>query len=162
MFCQIVSLPRSGSHMLGSALSSHPELVCIGEYASDDFPEWANDGNCQIVQLYNITPNAEKYIVLVRSLEDRKRSWRKDGPTHYYEPINVSDIEPIGVDFIIGQDMQQKLQDFIGSNKCLILHYEELTGNADIRQIPDKYGRMICEYLEVEYQPLVPATYKPT
>lgn len=162
MFCQIVSLPRSGSHMLGTALHSHPELSCKGEISGNVYDHYAEDGNVEIVHVIGHKPDAEKYIVLVRSYIDRDLSWQRTTSHHFTEQIELpKGCENPNRKLVNAEENQQLLYDFINNNDCLVLNYEELTANEDMREIPETYGRQICKYLGVVYQPLTPITYKP-
>jgi hypothetical protein len=151
--------------MLATALDSHPKLFSKGEstgYTNDMYPN-AKDGNVEILQLIGNTPKADRYITLVRHPDDRDHSWQKTTSHHFLAPFITKKELVVNPNRKLknAHKNQKFLEKFIAENECLVLHYDELTQGDDIREIPEVYGRQICEYLGVEYQPLTPLTYKP-
>ena len=138
--------------MLSSAMGSHPDISSIGIGLEDDV------GNCQIVHLPFNSPHASKYIVLRRGLDARLRSMGNTGFKHFTDVENYTLQSATIKDSSIHQEL---LDHFISDNECLILEYDELTDGKDCRMLPELYGRQICQYLGVNYQPLIPTTFKP-
>jgi len=152
--------------MLGTALNSHPALTCGGEIfgLKRELYNEGEDYNIEIVHVAFCVPNAKKYIVLVRSPKDRDLSWQKTTSKHFTEPLLLEKelIANPNRKLIHASENQKILENFIKNNDCLVLYYNDLTNNKDIREIPEKYGRKICEYLGVDYHTLKPITYKPS
>ena len=161
MLYQIVTLPRSGAHMLATAINSHPDLSCYGELHGHNGELYQRNGDGGIAHVMGTVPEADKYIALVRDAADRELSWMRTTSSHFFAPLTIDhEISNKNRTLPNAQKNQKLLAEFIENNECLVLHYNDITGNTDIREIPEKYGQQICKYLGVEYQPLVPVTYK--
>ena len=93
-FC-ILTRPRSGSHMLASALDSHPEICCHGEYGMDKYPLVLGKHPAEVQGWIVQEPlmdklgvdldQFDKVIVLIRDLE-RRVEYRG---VHFQEPTTV-------------------------------------------------------------------------
>lgn len=162
MFCQIVTLPRSGSHMLGSAIGCHTELHFAGE-PFDPIENERGLPEVQVLHYLNTVPKADKYIVLIRDPSDRDLSWQRTTSNHFDRPTELSsNCENPDRNLPDAFVNQEKLESFAESNDCLILHYDDITGNTDTRVLPEKITQKICSYLGLAYRELCPDTYKPT
>lgn len=165
--------------MLASALDCHPSLHFCGEYPGD--PEVDGKHNFYIVhanEQYNQCRAAgripERIIVLHRDVSGRILSKRKGerlaqlgiGSLHYDRPLD----EDIGTLVLHEQDkgydgmrrVTNRLEELMELySEALVLRYEELTGDHDIREIPEPFATRIFEFLEIEPCRLTPRMYKP-
>ena len=76
----ILTVPRSGSHMLASALDSHPDICCIGEVGKRPLYDWLGTsggeikgGIVDVPCRWQITPE-HKVICLTRDPAEIARS----------------------------------------------------------------------------------------
>lgn len=135
----LLFLPRSGSHMLVSALNSHPEISC--EHRDEDVEISEGKIKGRAMKFLQANQNKKKVIYLTRNKADRLKSLKKMG-------LSESSTEKM-------QETQRKsLRDYIE------ISYEEITGNKNITEIPDKFSHAICEYLGVEKRILKPTYTK--
>lgn len=128
----ILFLPRSGSHMLVSALNSHPEINCDHLDRDIEISEGQVKGD---TVKYLPRHNLRKVIYLRRNHEDRIKSLKK-----------------LGIERTLDHEKRQE-QRHINSLKNvyhLTLNYEDLTQNENIKEIPEKYSNLICDFLNVE------------
>lgn len=168
-FC-ILTRPRSGSHMLASALDSHPDIQCKGEpYHPDRYP-WLGEKpadiqgeiiHCKyVIKGYINLDDYDKIIVLLRDLSKRKMYKDEGKVRHFTEPTTVERIDghPIQPRHTV-----QDLMACVGDRDHTVINYEDLLNyrDRDIRVLPSGYGRHLCGFLGVEYQPLKTSFYKP-
>lgn len=161
----IMSLPRSGSHMLMSALHSHPEITMKGELRmKEKFPLPASEGALRgcICPSYSL-PNpagisaSTPIIFLKRDIQEIDRS-----PYHQHlAPAPVDDVVPPKSRLSYLYNQLVLLEKFIESRKApkLEIWYDELCGGEDVRVL-DQSERLCC-FLGISEQPLRPLTYKP-
>ena len=152
----ILGLPRAGTHMLASALDSHPEIACR---LKDNQVVYAPYTGRVWTRLEEI-PYAKKYIVIHRPFVERMRSFRYTGFSHAYRPGSRPE-EPrrARADF---PDQDEELIEVAYQIKALQVHYSDLTGGLDCRQIPQGWSQIICDFLGVKRHILCPRTYKPS
>ena len=150
----IIGLPRSGTHMLGTALNSHPDIQCRNE---DEQPLYGPCTGRVFTRLDNL-PAAEKYIVITRPWIERVASWHSTGTSHLCKP-GLPNVLAGRNDSLPKDD--HKLIAFAMKHHAYRISYDEVTCGSDMRQIPDRIAVEICDYLDVIYRPLVPRTYKP-
>ena len=150
----IVGLPRSGTHMLATALNFHPDINCRCE---DGQPLFGGVTGRVFTRLTNL-PLADKFIVITRPWEERIQSWRTCGTEHLYEKRFANHLRG-RTDSLPRCD--HKLIEFAMAHHAYRVSYGDLTGGIDCRRIPDRIASEICDFLEVEYHPLEPRTYKP-
>ena len=170
----ILTIPRSGSHMLASALNSHPDIKCGAEYnapAKIELPDSGGKIEGCIVHWYNLERNPKlldgvKIIVLIRNPVEIAKSWQKGyamgkSAGHYLEPTTFNGAIPEPEKSVIEtiKDRQLKLLEYAKDREVLRLDYEKLTGNKDIREIEN--SKEICKFLNVKNKKLNPLTYKP-
>jgi len=165
----IASLPRSGTHMLGFALDSHPDLQCVGEPGSPRYQDrWSHSGRLRgaiimqpFLEQHLDTP---RIIALVRPLPDLlDAASRHDAPLHVFEPGQVAKAKPVR-DATIRRLTRQwvALIDALSAlprDQVLWLDYQQLTGGHDIRVLPD--SKRVQQFLGVEPRVLTVPTYKP-
>lgn len=160
----LLFLPRSGSHMLVDALNSHPDLD-VSHSDQGHGGQGHIKGHAQCV----VDPKIKKAIILTRNSVDRMNSFFTNiaevaGSNHTKKPIEIERKTPEKAENryknqqIKGEVFAEKAGKI---EKILFLSYEELTGDQDIRQIPEEYGRKICEFLGVPYLPLTTQFHKP-
>lgn len=163
----ILTLPRSGSHMLASALDGHSQIQCFAEaWREKPRYEWLGGIKKSVVgttvfprYAQEIVPTSGKAIVLTRRPEDRASTEQK---IETLVPLTVDsrDIGTLDCIDVFEREADALLKtakDFT----CLYLDYSDLTEDKDCREIPEWYARQICEFLGVNYEPLRPKFYKP-
>lgn len=162
-FC-ILTYPRTGSHMLASALDSHPDIQCKGEVGMEKYPELMGAHEARVqgcivqnFQLKQVDVRAfDKIIVLLRDTSVRTE-YRG---VHFLEPTTVNrSIRDASMEKPVVDHYPILAAAMLREN--LILSYEKITGNCDIREIPDPFMRQICSFLGVDPHPLRPIFYKP-
>lgn len=165
--------------MLASALDSHPDICCTGEYGmTEKFPIGRSPGrvNGCIVQSYHldrgIAPSwlsEAKLIWLTRPLQDIALS------RHYNNIAGTSSeqhLEPVKRDkhyehvlsktYIDLHKQRDVVTDFILNKEHLCIGYQSLCRNADIRTIRREVMHLLCDFLGVKHHPLRPVTHKPS
>ena len=165
----ILALGRSGSHMLASALDSHPDIQCAAEiYAPNQRYPWLGIKKKKI-RGTTVTPlqiarvgAVSKAIVLTRNWRDRVKSTTMN-ENHALSPCTAKILDE-DLSYLEQEQLEKDalLEQVAKRLECIRYSYEGMTENKDIRQIPENMGKEICEFLGVEYQPLIPAFYKPT
>lgn len=178
----ILSLPRSGSHMLASALDSHPEIQCQGEYGmTEKFPLGRRPGRIKgcIVQGYHISRHIappwirnSRIIVLTRSLLAIAKSLHyntMNGSTYdqHLEPVQRGPQRSTpSPDTIRRLEAEQEaiahFLEFANPNALLHVEYRLLCGDKDARAIRWEQAHRICDFLGVERLPMRPLTHKPS
>ena len=175
----ILSLPRSGSHMLASALDSHPNIRCTGEYEMiEKFPIGRSPGRIEgcIIQSYHIDQNiapkwldTAKIILLNRSFEDIAKSQYFNDEfgrtsTQFTVPTKRTGIVHHVPDERLRYltDQRAILLNYIDGREYLQVSYQSLCRGADARTIRWEVSHLLCDFLDVTYQPLRPATHKPS
>ena len=172
----IITQPRSGSHMLATALNGHSQISCTGEIRNPrDFIK-PTEGEI-LGGILHYSPEgditAKKYIYMKRDITERSRSVDRlhqikhnetDPKFHFLEPktLDVSSIVYKQSTFDICKERTAQLEEFLLDKDHITVTYEEITGNKSITEIPEAVGRKITEYLGVKYEPLKPLTVKPT
>lgn len=166
----VLTLVRSGSHMLASALDSHPEIQCKAEaWRGESKYPWLGAVEKR-VKGTTMLPHKigedrpSKAIVLTRRWQDRIQS--VSSPLHHLEPGAVE------VRRMSGQELAEIESDALERDArlmqaaekfdCLFLDYSDITGDADCREIPEPIAQRICSFLCVNYSPLRPRFYKPS
>lgn len=151
----VLGLPRSGTHMLASAINSHPDVVCRME---DEQPVFADIAGRVWTKLEEVPP-ADKYIVIHRPFKDRMRSFRYTGYSHRLTPGPRPE-EPMFSHIGI-EDEGNQLRLIAITLGALQLEYNELTGNSDCRALSVAWSNVICDFLGVYHKVLCPLTHKP-
>ena len=162
-FC-ILTRPRSGSHMLASALDSHPQIQCKGEYGMEKYSRLmgreVHDISGHIVQDFMLPEidlkQFDKIILLLRDLSLRKE-YRG---LHWLEPAQVK--RSIRDHGDTPKTDHTALYVATTGMDRLIINYDDMTGGHDIRELPYKEGSAICAFLGTDYFPMKPIFYKPT
>ena len=129
----IVTKPHSGSHMLASAINSHPDVSCGGEYGFVD--RRAPYGEGQVVGC----------ITHMKAFNSARGS------------VSLDDVDKV---IVLVRHNGNDLMEFTRDKDRLILCYEEMTDNRNIHELPDKDAANICRFLNVKYHPLFPAMKK--
>lgn len=178
----ILSLPRSGSHMLASALDSHPEIQCSGEYGmKEKFPLGRNPKRVKgcIIQGYHILREiapkwiyAVKVIYLYRPVDEIAKS------LHYLSPSGQSydqHLHPAARTEKLYWEVDKETRNRLNSEqqalidclaKCdypdvLTTSYQSLCKGKDARTLRWEQTHRILDFLKVERMPLKPLTHKP-
>lgn len=176
----IVSLPRSGSHMLASALDSHPDIQCEGEYGMiEKFPLGRTEARLRgcIVQGYHILGQialptgwaTAKIIKLTRSIDqiaDSLHATNDDGQSYsqHLEPVRqqMPGGKPTQKTWSRINDEHEAILNWLLLRQYLTVTYDALSGGKDCRAIRWEQAHRICDYLGVERHPLIPKTHKPS
>lgn len=159
----IMSLPRSGSHMLMSALHSHPNITMVGEVGMvEKFPLPASEGGLRgcIVPSYRLPSvlfSSTPVIFLLRDLGEIDNS-----PYHQHlAPVEYFDSIPpkSRMSYLIEQRqlMNRFMLEHIAGQ--YVVTYDELCGGKDVRELG--LSAELCCFLNVSERPLQPLTYKP-
>lgn len=167
----ILALPRSGSHMLASALDSHPDICCAGEiWRSKPLYDWLGSAAgriCGAIATFGPggfeLPSTAKIICLTRNTPDRVKSYKNRDGLHWMEPT-VLPAKEVVLDEATLAAREQYAKDlllFAEKSQRIVLDYDEITGGKDIREIPEAIGRQLCDFLGVEYHAMTPRFYKP-
>ncbi len=175
----ILSLPRSGSHMLASALDSHPEIQCQGEYEMiEKFPLGRNEAPIKgcIVQAYHIQRNIAPPDLVTAKLIYLYRPVREIVFSRFYgSPLGVNSeqwLTPVLRDktqYDTSQDvivdlMQQRIDlgAFLRNKDHLKVTYRDLCHDKDVRSLDRVTALRICDFLNIPNCVLVPMTHKPS
>lgn len=161
----ILFLPRSGSHMLVSALNSHPDIDCTHS-------DQGHHGRGFIKGHAHTVPEhaSGKVIVLVRNSVDRMKSFYTTMPdqikdNHTYEPLTVQRKDIHKIDRQIEKAIAKTdkwLERCKELHDVLYVSYEDLTGGKDVRVIEQKWTNLICDHIGVLRLPLTTKLHKPT
>jgi hypothetical protein len=165
----ILTFPRTGSHMLASALDSHPDINCVGEVWRDKpLYDWLGSGgkvNGGIIQPSQARslPESTKMICLTRNPQDIAISYLSKKKTlHAMGPSLLPATELPSCDLVGEQESRQLfLRESAKRYPHIVVDYNEITNGQDIREIPESIGRHICKFLNVEYHIMTPKFYKP-
>jgi len=174
----ILSLPRSGSHMLASALDSHPEISCEGEYEMiDKIPIGHTRKQIHgcIVQAYHIRREIAPISIPTKIIRIKRplvqivasrflNSIDGTNSDQHTEPVKKEGISHT-LKFKVWNDLLHDslaLDEFTASNPALTVSYNDMCKGKDARKIEHETALRICDYLEVTRAPLIPATYKPS
>ena len=177
----ILSLPRSGSHMLASALDSHPAIKCVGEYNTypEKFPIGLRSGAIEgcIVQGYHISGNIApgwlpkaKLILLNRPIPEILYSLYKGHAaggnySQYLKPTDRSeDIHyPIRErHWAYLEEMRDIVKQYVEGREHMTVSYQSMCKGSDARAIRWEVAHQLCDFLGVARQPLRPVTHKPS
>ncbi len=177
----ILSLPRSGSHMLASALDSHPAICCTGEYEMvEKFPIGRYPGavvGC-IVQSYHIDrhvappwlPEA-KLILLFRPTREIIQSLYhgSENGTNYSQCLTQADHSGLqrhpypDRHYSYLEAQRDIISEYARGRNHIMISYRSLCRDKDVRAIRWEVAHRICDFLEVDRQhPLKTTTHKPT
>jgi len=166
--------------MLASALDSHPEIRCSGEYEmTEKFPIGRSPGTIEgcIVQSYHIDHKTApkwleeaKLMLLYRPLQEIARSLYYDNESGRNHDQHLEPVTRDKTRYIVDQnklDYLHRQHDLLTSYAVkrggfLYLTYEWITKGLDTRVLPVYAERVLSEFLDVDRHPLTPATYKPS
>lgn len=170
----IVCVQRSGSHMLASALDSHPLVGSYGEFIGRTHPvPFPTDPVVVGIIMYDQWDAAlaagvaiERVIHLVRdprqtaasSLRNRQ-SRATNGPAHRAHTKQGQPLPPIlpidlhAVDRLAADRAQQQVafRQCLRDRDVLEVHYEALTGNRSISALPDAESRRLLDWLGLPF-----------
>jgi hypothetical protein len=161
----IKTVAGSGSHMLMSALNSHPDINCLDETGPRNLPEKPDDGRKHGAIIHGIAIIEVPLLVLVRdpvAIARRFTNLNKTGKHFFYEPgveINYTEAEVPYAEQRYKHILEMQREVMSHPAPKLVMQYEDLTQDKDTRVLPN--SREICEFLGVEVRDLVPETYKP-
>ena len=171
-FIAIMAHQRSGTHFLGSAVASHPDIKYTGEIFCRHVPSRMSDVRARILRVacgakvicldtkYNqISPPLEKFLarheVKVIHLVRRDRlaayfsgelhTWRGKHPDADEVPTFCFNLDRYRK---IEKSVQRRMRRF-GYLTDLRLYYEDLTNNQDTVALPVWASRMICDLVGV-------------
>ncbi len=169
----ILSFQKSGSHMLASALDSHPDIQCTGE--TEGKYKWLGSTTGKVYGsiihsgdvLKKNNPRAsiddvEKIILLLR--DHSKRQHDMGLKDHYLSPTTVQKREqPQHFSKTLNKinKAQEDMKHHIKNKDHIVVDYDDLTNNKDIRIVDDFHTKLICDFLDVDICPLTPAFYRP-
>lgn len=167
----ILTIPRSGSHMLASALDSHPEISCRGEFEKETMYPWLGSAdkrvNGQIISPYRLfggVGSQTKMICLTRDYHDiAESSCKACNPLHHFEPAVVKrqSVQISPEVYTRYQNAQADLLKAVKRFPHIVVDYNEITNGEDTRLIPERTGRLLCDFLCVTYSVMSPRVYKP-
>jgi hypothetical protein len=175
----IMAQQRSGTHMLGSFIGSHPEMKYTGEIFCRNVPQTVAQmdrtlgrivcGGFKVIVLdvkYNqISPPVEEllnWIPVIHLIRKDTRRLYFSGELHSYygahpEAREQGVIPKFKFDRAryqaIVRARQEAIQRF-SRLEDMRLVYEDLTNDQQITELPEWAGRQICHVLGVEYHPL--------
>ena len=168
----VIGTPRSGTHMLASALDSHPDIRCLDfqEYLPVD---WLGGGEGPVVGeilhdlagLKNITVPADKIIILVRNPSHVFLSRKKMYAGSVAHIVRDGKVERVREDFpliptmAIAQEVS-RMKDYARENNLLVVSYEELCGGKDVEGINFQVVPKLCDCLGVPRKQLTTITEK--
>ncbi len=171
---RIVCFPRSGSHMLATALDSHPFITCHGENNEAWLGlEWFEDNIVGRIDMFSdrVTDNldrANKWIILTRGEEERKKSLSIFSRSSHIHLLRESSVRikggnnrlPIWTDEE-ESNRQAALLAMEDVTDSLVISYEELTEQGtDTAQFTKETSNTLCDFLGVKRAVLLPATAK--
>ena len=166
--------------MLASALDSHPQIQCRGEYGMvEKFPIGRTEKGVKgcIVQGYHILRQlalpagwpVAKIIRLTRPLDEIARSMHystADGQSYeqHLSPVQrtMAVSKPTTATIRRLEAEEYAVTDWLRIRNFLPVRYDLLCGGKDARAIRWEQAHRICEYLEVQRRPLIPVTHKPS
>jgi hypothetical protein len=174
---------RSGSHMLGDALNSHPQIACKGEREADvvvDKEPTDKTVNGRLLQYATYDnkinkgkkgfPSTRRIILLVRDPKQRALSHmmnhedntknRNNHLAHFYggEKPQHFKLDP-KQHLRLTRKFRKADKSWINTLKkskypYLIVNYEDLTGGKEIDEIPREKAQKILNFLGLPYRPL--------
>lgn len=165
--------------MLASALDSHPDIQCEGEYGMiEKFPLGRTEKAVKgcIIQAYHIQRSIApgwvknvKVIYLERPLPEICESLFRGSPTgqnfsQHLEPAEPKKpCQPDKNTFEQLQNLRQHVRGFLDTlDHYHTVTYRQLCGDKDSRAIRWEAAQPICDFLDVSREPLIPKTHKPT
>ena len=167
----IFTLPKSGSHMLASALDSHPDINCGGEvFRKRPLYDWLGSGagiKGGIVNLFKsgIITDKHKVIVLTRDALGVAKSGTSalsTGELHAMDANTTKKQMRISSVSKGTQDRCNRLLVEARKHKDVFqVSYEEMTCNKNIDVIPTEISYKICDFLGVKRAELRPVFKKP-
>ena len=172
----ILAHQRTGTHLLATALNSHPDIVCSGEEGEEIKENALVKG--KIVMYNQLHGKFEdniglRIIHLLRDprdtaiseiLNDRDKEENENHDAHYYkkEPLRYSEID----EFYL-KNKTEKIDGYMKNVSEVLLpldyievRYEELTKGKEVRQIPKKPAKEILHFLGVKYKTLTTDLFK--
>ena len=175
----IMAQQRSGTHMLGSFIGSHPQMKYTGEIFCRNVPQTVEQmnktlgkvvcGGWSVIVLdvkYNqISEPVEHLLSQIKVVHLLRKDLLRlyfSGELHSYynrspEAKKQREIPAFQFDEARYWDIVLARQQWIRRFSWLEdlrLCYEDLTGNRQIAQLPEWAGRQICALARVEYRPL--------
>ncbi|MBT8448826.1 MAG: hypothetical protein KJO69_04005 [Gammaproteobacteria bacterium] len=159
----VIFLPRSGSHMLVNALNHHPEIDCShSDQGHSGYGDLKGHAQCTV-------EGVKKALILTRNADDRVKSFftslaKDTGDNHSTVPVEV---ERMDYHKAKGRFKSQRikgdkfLERVKGIPERLEIPYEEITGDRDIREIPEEWSYRICDFLGVKRMVLKTDLHKP-
>ena len=163
----IVCTQRSGSHLLASALNSHPDISCRGELREKDrLIKPSQEGLRGAILMYNRCPafgttyTADKLIHLVRDPKNTAKSRlansidkKEKGNEHSAHFLEIVDREfelngkrLKGVSAAIRNDIR-RAKKWLKGHPHLEISYEELTGNCSVSTIRPEISARLTDFL---------------
>ncbi len=171
----IICTQRSGSHMLASALNSHPNISCSGELSLKDTLIPPSDGECKgAILMYNrmgaseIRYATDKVIHLVRDPESvahsrlansqDKKTPGKEHRAHFQEKIDrefeISAKNAKALTAQVRADINRTRKMLSGLNHIEV-SYEELTDNVSVTTLNRTSADRLTRFLGVSEMDLV-------
>lgn len=149
--------------MLCSALNSHPEITCFHEPFMDirKREQWSEQmdlwekpvriGHVQFHQLHSSMLEADiPRLLLAR--RDVVRSAMGALFLNVYRPNQKFSVDP---EYVMKLRDERLLHYKLMKASCeKEVFYEDLTDNKEITEIPERWGRWLCDWAGVDYHPL--------
>ena len=173
----IITSPRSGSHMLATAIDCMPDVHFLGEYKGYNAPHDYHPDRREFFIVHadqwalfcrNENPVPLRKIFLTRGKSDRWRSRRVAqfyaNQMHYSEHVELSVPSNFQLPSIKDESLDPGLMSIMDQFTGLELSYEELTGGVNIEFVPEEAAARIKDHLNLTSDKtlLRPSYVKPT
>lgn len=160
------SLPRSGTRMVCHALHQHPQVWCSHEFLNKaaSTKRWINDTSKELLSTdkYKAIAHGQVYDISLGMLFSDvpkiflKRSSYLPGTSE----INLRRLSYGRRDINwswIANDVAERgrKSELLEHFADLVIDYDDITDGKEIEEIPEHIGRLLCDFLEVDYHPLV-------
>lgn len=171
----IIGIARSGTHMLASALNSHPDIVCFGEYekAVPLHYDWLGGvvkaGHMVGALMHNPAPKyVRKVIHISRPPEETVKSMQEIACNGVLHTVRGGDLpdkkgkKPFAdFNFLLEQrDEQARLRHSLKGRDYFLCSYAELCACRDAVTLNRVTTDDLCRFLGVDPLPLNPLTMK--
>ena len=178
----IITAPRSGSHMLGTAIGCHPDVNFCGEYGIKDVVTVEGKLNLAIIHIRYYAKAVKrgvlpfKRIFLRRALSKRLEAMVRSGSLdrghpdfssmlHYLEPKVFYLKQKIEMP----DEMEIQTKDsacldslILQQSEIPVIQYDEMTNDVDMREIPKEYKALIDNHFGLTPgHAYIPTYFKP-
>lgn len=177
----ILTAQRSGSHMLASALNSHPSISCEGELGRPDDVIKSSKGEVKGAilmyrhwHMFGDQFTARKILHLVRdpyniarsrlANEQDKKQKKWEHEAHFREKVSREfelDGKMLGEVRDAVKDETRRIRNDLRQTLHMEVSYEELTGDVSVTEIPQEVSDKLTSFLEVPSASLSTDLVKP-